>query len=124
VNTENTKYLIEHFPILYRGVDEPITQNLMSFGFECGDGWFNLIKDLSEKIEDYNNSLGDDEYPCIAVQVKEKYGTLRFYVNGGTDEIFNWIDEAETKSEKTCEVCGDPGELKTSGWCMVRCSKH
>ena len=42
--------------------------------FECGNGWYPLIKDLiTDLIE-----LGWDKQTC---QVKEKFGALRFYIN-------------------------------------------
>jgi hypothetical protein len=69
MNAEHTKYLIDHFPTLYAGVSKPLIESLMAFGFDCGDGWFELIKDLSEKLE----PLGVE-----ALQVKEKWGSLRF----------------------------------------------
>jgi hypothetical protein len=123
MNAENTTYLINTYPMLYLGHQSPLTENLMCFGFDCGDGWFNIIDDLSKKIEAYN--VANAEYdPCIAAQVKEKYGTLRFYVNSVTDEIYEWIEQAEIASEKTCEICGKPGELVTKGWYMVRCPEH
>ena len=52
--------------------------------FECGNGWYPLIKDLiTDLIE-----LGWDKQVC---QVKEKFGALRFYINTGSDEIFKKI---------------------------------
>jgi hypothetical protein len=115
MNAEHTKYLIEHFPKLYRGVDKPLTESLMGFGFECGDGWFELIKELSEKLE----PMGVE-----AVQVKEKWGGLRFYVDGATDEAWDIIEEAEQKSETICEACGAPGELRDQRyWVFTLCDE-
>ncbi len=117
MNDQNTEKLIEDFPVLYRGVDLPISQNLMAFGFECGDGWFDLIYNLSNKIAKSNNDV-------LATQVKEKFGTLRFYICGGDDEVYKAIDEAEHKSGETCEECGKPGVLcHTGGWVKTICSK-
>jgi len=114
MNDENTKYLIEHFPNLYAGVGKPLTESLMGFGFECGDGWFDLIRDLSEKLEDKG---------VEAVQVKEKFGGLRFYLAGSTtDEIWKLVQDAEELSEKTCEICGEPGERYGGGWIRTLCS--
>jgi hypothetical protein len=114
MNEENTKYLIEHFPKLYAGVGKPLTESLMGFGFECGDGWFELVRDLSEKLEPHG---------VEAIQVKEKFGGLRFYLVGGApDEVWDLIDEAETKSEKICELCGEPGTLRGKGWVKTLCS--
>ena len=59
-----------------------------------------------------------------ATQVKEKYGTLRFYTDQYCPEIDAYIDFAESMSSVTCEVCGAPGTINSSGWLKVRCEKH
>jgi hypothetical protein len=112
MNTENTTYLIEHFPTLYRGVTKPPKESLMCFYFECGDGWFELIKELSEKLE----PLGVE-----AIQVKEKWGGLRFYISGGTPDAWDLIEAAEAASETICEQCGAPGELRGKFWIQTLC---
>jgi hypothetical protein len=85
--------------------------------FECGNGWFPIIKDLiTDLIE-----LGWDKQTC---QVKEKFGALRFYINTGSDEIFKRIRNAEDLSYETCETCGEKGELKLVGWYKTLCNKH
>lgn len=125
MNLSKQRELIENFPILYglcNDNNNEIYHCMTLFGFECGDGWFNLIYNLSEKIETYNKSLSPDVEPIRATQVKEKYGTLRFYTNYGTDEIFDLIDEAETQSAKICESCGAPGLLREkNGWFYTSC---
>ena len=123
MNAENTARLFSEYPLLYGGRDLPPDQNLMCFGFEVGDGWYKLIDELSAKIEAYNEALDDLDEVCMAVQVKEKYGTLRFYTSYGTEDIFKWIEEAEAKSEVTCELCGEPGVINETGWLTVHCPK-
>ena len=59
-----------------------------------------------------------------AVQVKEKFGTLRFYVNGGTPEQHNYIDFAEEMSGRVCEHCGAPGKRRGGGWVRTLCDEH
>jgi len=120
VNAKNTAYLIGRYPILYQGHEWPLTQNLMAFGFECGDGWFKIIDQLSADITLLDEKNGTT---TIAVQVKEKYGGLRFYVQAGSDAIFDLIDAAEEESLKTCEMCGEPGELRGVGWVSTMCDK-
>jgi hypothetical protein len=94
---------------------EPITN--CGF-FEIGDGWFPLIKELIEDLI----SLGWDKQTC---QVKEKFGGLRFYINTGSDEIFDRISKAEEDSYKTCEKCGKPGELRNDiGWYRTLCDEE
>lgn len=56
-------------------------------------------------------------------QVKEKYGGLRFYIGGGSDEIFDRIYKAEEESLKTCESCGAPGSQHGLHWTITLCQQ-
>lgn len=64
------------------------------------------------------------------VQVKEKYGTLRYYTRGyigekaSSERLDGFIEVAERATEQTCEICGDHGKLHTGGWYYVACEKH
>jgi len=59
------------------------------------------------------------------VQVKEKLGTLRFYVSHHTDTIDERIVEAQKESSRTCEVCGQPGKQpETGGGVRAVCDEH
>jgi hypothetical protein len=58
------------------------------------------------------------------VQVKEKFGTLRFYVNSATGEQYNYISFAESMSGVTCETCGSPGKRLGRGWVYTACEEH
>jgi hypothetical protein len=60
----------------------------------------------------------------VALQVKEKYGTLRFYCHGGDDYTQGVLDMAETLSSMTCERCGAPGQLRDGGWMRTLCEQH
>lgn len=101
--------------------------------FECGLGWTHIILDLSLKIEKILNENAEREkipegeeiydFEMFAIQVKEKHGTLRFYMSLTTDEIDRLIEEAEGKSEVTCEVCGKPGRIRGGFWVEVRCDQ-
>lgn len=128
MNTELQQKLFQEFPILFNP-NQNMNHGLMGFGFECGDGWYNLIRDLSEKlyplVKEFNDSQDEDGYICEAVQVKEKYGTLRFYLSSQTDEMSNLIDEYEKLSARICESCGLPGKLDNSNyWVRTRCEEH
>ena len=59
-----------------------------------------------------------------AVQVKEKMGTLRFYMSAETEAIREAIEEAQARSEIICEVCGAPGELRGEKWVYTLCEEH
>ena len=99
--------------------------------FECAIGWYDILHELSLKIErilekdaeKYKAIEGEEnEYiEMFAVQVKEKYGTLRFYMSCETDEISDLIHEAEAVSSQTYEVCGAPGKMRGKTWFSVRC---
>lgn len=120
--------LVNAFPNLYKQRDYEMTKTCMCWGFECGDGWFQLIWDLSEKLEalivQYKKDNPDDDNFPQATQVKEKFGGLRFYMNYETEEIEKLIEEAEVKSEETCEVCGKKGTIQGGGWLMCLCPEH
>jgi len=86
--------------------------------FDCDSGWFPIIKELIEDLIE----LGWDKQICC---VKEKFGGLRFYINSGSDEIFNRITKAERDSYGICEVTGEPGELRTDlGWYSTLCDSE
>lgn len=90
--------------------------------FECGIGWSEIIRDLSTKVEDILNESPDSE-EIFAVQVKEKYGTLRFYMSQEIGEISNLIEEAEALSSQTCENCGRPAKMRGKRWLEVKCDE-
>jgi hypothetical protein len=101
--------------------------SLMAFGFEVGDGWFGLLKHGMEWIRQHIDSAWgyDDKvypYDLQVVQVKEKFGTLRFYVHGGDDRVDNIISAMEMASSLICEWCGAAGELRDDGgWYTTLC---
>lgn len=148
--------LVAKYPELYKNRNAPMTETLMCWGFECGDGWYNIIDTLSmaltlkhqkakENVAFWTERLGKEvwrgkigtvedidkakkeleESPCpIAVQVKEKFGTLRFYVDRASEKHYNYIEFAEMMSGRTCEVCGDKGMTYPIGWHRTLCDKH
>ena len=79
----------------------------------------------AEEVEEKRLAMEEeaDKVPVV-VQVKEKFGGLRFYVNAATDEHYNYINFAESMSYRICEVCGSPGKRYTDGWHQVLCDTH
>lgn len=87
---------------------------------ECKEGWYPIINDLSKQVNEFAkahqpNNTAD---PIInVVQIKEKFGGLRYYIdyhNLSDDDIYkveNMVRDAEDKSHKCCEDCGDPAEI-------------
>jgi hypothetical protein len=60
----------------------------------------------------------------VVEQVKEKFGSLRFYYQGGDDEISGMVRMAESMSNRTCEECGAPGKSREGGWIRTLCDTH
>ena len=121
--------LCEKFPRLYRNRYGDMRTTAMCWGFEVGPGWMKLIYDLSEELEKEIIKLEkkwtkEDLENVCAFQVKEKYGTLRYYMDRSTDEMYWLISEYESKSSTICEQCGEPGKLRGSYWLYTACDKH
>jgi hypothetical protein len=111
---ENEDYLKQVYPKMF-------SEDF--WGFEYSDGWFNIINMLCRNIQSRLN--WKKEIPQVVVtQVKEKFGSLRFYYDGGDEYIAGLVDMAEAISEVTCEVCGTPGETRQVGWHKVLCETH
>lgn len=120
--------------------------------FSIGPGWYNIIrvlcgfiyrdvddinrrieyvqsrKDASEKGAQISDlmaelELAKKELPVI-VQVKEKFGSLRFYADNVSPEMYSYINFAEAMSGVTCEDCGAPGKARTGGWIRTLCDEH
>ena len=116
MNQTLTEQLVKDFPTVFKDVGGDPRVTCMAWGLEVGDGWYDIIRELSAQLEPLGVS---------AAQVKEKFGTLRFYVTEGwTEEVQQLINRAERKSSHTCEVCGERGEIMGRGWLKVRCEKH
>ena len=95
-------------------------QSFLVFDFECGDGWFDLLWKLCEDIEKLNPN---EDFKIV--QIKEKFGTLRCYIDGSTDAIFDRISKAEEDSYKICEKCGSTENVSTKGpgWIVTLCKE-
>lgn len=91
------------------------------FDVECGKGWYPLIEPIFNYIEEYNKDKKEEDKIEI-LQVKEKFGGLRFYTNFYTDDLRKLIREAESKSYTTCELCGTTDNIGyTSGYILTIC---
>jgi len=112
--------LFADYPAIFAQKDLPMNQTAMCWGIDCGDGWYDLIDTLCSSIQQhikYGNNVPQVE----AVQVKEKFGGLRFYIDGGDDEINGMIRMAEAMSYRICETCGCPGRPNEAGWISTQC---
>jgi hypothetical protein len=119
-----------------------VKDKLMWLGGPVGKGWSKIVKDLSIKLEGMitkkyiegsdinvmnfvdNEEITDEDIPWPrVVQIKEKFGSLRFYLNmhAYDEELEAEITKAEKLSAVTCEFCGAPGEIQGPGWLKCRC---
>jgi hypothetical protein len=135
MDKEKEDQLFEEFPTLYEFRSKDDKTTLMGYGFGCDNGWFKLIQKLSKNLESINSmNLG---FTVRAVQVKEKFGTLRFYYQTVGDEglevedmefwkhvLRGLVTVAENESYRTCEICGKYGELRRDLlWIRTMCEE-
>ena len=114
MNEANTKKLVDCFPRIF---PQP-------FYFSCGNGWFDLLNNVCKDID------AECERLCLpaekwvtASEVKEKYGTLRIYVDSyqGSKLIATIIEAAEKRSSGVCEDCGLPGITREGNLVHTTC---
>ena len=117
--------LVKAFPNLYKDRYKDMRTTCMCWGFDCGDGWFDSLWDLSWELEKLIVKHIKDYPECPApkaTQVKEKFGSLRLYMSYETKEMEDLIEKAEELSSVTCEDCGKPGKLiAPNGWYRCLC---
>ena len=85
------------------------------------DGWRIAFGD--QMVEELNQELvrGGFVNDYRITQIKEKFGGLRWYDNGNTEEGYNIIHKYESLSRKTCICCGKPAKYITLGWICPFC---
>jgi hypothetical protein len=96
-------------------------------GFACGKGWWPLLEQLCGTIQhhiDWREKQGNPIPQVVIEQIKEKFGTLRFYYQGGDDYISGAVSFAENVTDQLCEECGDAGTRRSGGWIRTLCDKH
>lgn len=170
MNRELDAELCRNYPHVFADRRGSMRTTAMCWGFECGDGWYDLLNEAAAGLEPLCKAEFDKYarlekrwykyarqiigltarvsfvfhavYTVVnwicpglyssplhwygggprASQVKEKFGTLRFYMTHQTEEMDKIISVAERKSAITCEECGKKGKLRGSGWASTRCS--
>lgn len=110
-------YLINKFPNLYKTESLPFSKS----GFECDDGWFKLILWLSRYLTHYiklQNQFAEkypDTYHPVeeikVLQVKEKFGILKYLTSGGNEHTKSAIGFAEYISGFICERSGRTNDV-------------
>ncbi|SIT40624.1 conserved hypothetical protein [Paraburkholderia ribeironis] len=99
----------------------PVPSAFATWGFECGDGWYDLLNALCLNLQ-HATKRGASQ--VVAIQVKEKFGGLCFYANGPDADQAGMIELAETMSKQLCEVCGNRGKTIRNGGIKTRCLEH
>lgn len=113
--------LKEKYPVIFSKIS-----------FEHDHGWYELLDELGSQLTTIMNKVG---LVVTAEQVKEKFGTLRFYysldfkelpdseVDGWNEIISGLVSKAELHSSHVCERCGEYGEIRPGGWIRTLCDE-
>jgi hypothetical protein len=121
MNDELQNKLYDKYPKIFINKSASKYESALYWGLCCGEGWYNLITNLCENLQKYL-----DEHPevpqVVATQVKEKFGTLCFYTEGGDGVTRQMEIDAVNLSGDTCENCGSTEEVtSTRGWITNLC---
>lgn len=93
-------------------------------GFACGPGWWPMIETLCAVIQSHIDQSKGECPQVVIEQIKEKFGTLRFYYQGGDEFVSGAVWLAESLSAGICEDCGAPGKRVSDGWVRTLCDFH
>ena len=115
--------LVKKYPKIFVDRHENIKNTAMCWGFECSDAWYFLIDNLCEHIQSYiDNNKHLNITQVVAIQVKEKYGTLRWYYHGGNEYIDGMVSHTKYLTGKICADCGSMADIGyTLGWITYLC---
>jgi len=99
-----------------------IPESMMTGIKNVGEGWHELVRELEKGLNTLDSTFE-------LVQIKEKFGGLRYYAaprNDAVSEQFHQlISLAEEASFKICEECGESGENRSiQGWYKTLCDQH
>ena len=112
MNPDLTQKLLDKYPKLF--------SNQQFWGFECGDGWYDILDNLCGAITQYTH----DPDEVYVDQIKEKFGRLRFYLSREDDVMHGMVTLAEYMSGHTCETCGKRGKTRGGSWMVTLCDEH
>lgn len=96
-------------------------------GFAVGPGWWPILESLCANIQshiDWKEKQNNSVPQVVVEQIKEKFGGLRFYYQGGDEKIEGMVRMAESWADHSCEECGAPGERRSGGWIKTLCNRH
>lgn len=110
-------------------------------GFSIGSGWYQIIRSLCHNIQahidavdchrknlvlrnPWKHSIPEQVPQVVVSQIKEKFGGLRFYYDGGDKMVEGMVHMAESWAANACETCGKPGKSRNGGWIRTLCDEH
>ncbi|WP_425046503.1 hypothetical protein [Primorskyibacter sp. S87] len=88
-------------------------------------GWVRVVSECFENIKTHCDTEGKS-YPSVG-QIKQKYGTLRIYLDGVREEPFiqSILMDAIQEADRSCERCGNASTLQCVGyWFATLCCWH
>ena len=118
---ELEELLRQKYPELFRDRRADMPATAMRCGFDCGDGWFDLVDVLCAAIQ---HRAAEKGLNVVAEHLREKYGQLRFSVFGDDKFVDGLIFVAGALSAGICEECGKPAFIAGQGWISTRCFEH
>lgn len=126
---EENKKLIERYPFLLPRnrwddtVDEDYDYSYTELD-DMPDGWRKAFSEMM--MEELREALVEENFldGFRILEIKEKWGELRFYTNCYNDKIERIIQKYTTLSRNICIHCGKPDTYMTgSGWYSPVCEE-
>jgi hypothetical protein len=123
MDAELQDQLYQRYPAIFAERLLPATETAMCWGITIGNGWYQLIDGLCAQLQ--RETDRDGAAQVVAAQVKEKFGTLRFYAHDLSDRQSGMIALAIELSGRICDVCGAPGApVNIQRMPATRCIAH
>lgn len=134
MNKDTQQLLYDKYSKIFAQKDLPKGKSNMYYGVSCGDGWYDILDVLCGQIKNNTESFAGFEIKFEACQIKEKFGSLRFYYDLQFENNFpelielrikakisGLVEMAEAISHHICEGCGAPGYKNTERWIKTMC---
>lgn len=133
--SERDVQLKDKYPEILKNLGGDPSKTCMSWmhgGIDIGDGWIPLLKKLFDFCQFNHDRNG---YPqLVAEQIKEKFGTLRFYYHfeecktdhphkKSEEYLEGAIEFASFLTSEICEFCGKPSKVHGKQWRTTECKE-